>query len=136
MLYPSTLPNLDLLWSDKRPDLMELKLRGLIEPARISGIKSYYLQLQTQIARAQALQGKLDAASATLDEVEAELCDGVAAAQIRYYLERGRIQLLQNRPEAAEKLFHKAWRIAEASHHERYAREALHLFTRECRIAS
>src|SRR5436305_15143700 len=108
MLYPSTLPNLDLLWSDKRPDVMETKLRALIEPARLSGIKSYCLQLQTQIARAQALQGSIGAASATLDEVEAELCDGVAAAQIRYYLERGRIQLLLNRGEVAEKLFHKA----------------------------
>lgn len=132
MLYPSTLPNLDLLWSDKEPAEMEAKLRALIEPARLTGITTYYLQLQTQIARAQALQGNLDAANTTLNEVEAELCDGVSAAQIRYYLERGRIQLLQHRSDAAGKLFDKARRIAEASHHDRYAREAQQLF----RIAS
>ncbi len=136
MLYPTTLPNLDLLWTDKRPDVMEAKLRTLLEPAKFAGIQTYYLQLLTQIARAQALQGKIDEASATLDAVEADLTDGVTGAQIRYLLERGRIQLLQNHKEPADKLFHKAWRLAEASHHRNYATEALKLFSPEQRRAS
>ena len=136
MLYPATLPNLDLLWTDKRPDVMEAKLRALLEPARLSGIQSYYLQVMTQIARAQALQGKIIEASSTLDEVEADLCERVSAAHIRYYLERGRIQLLQNHAEPAKKFFQKASRMAEAAHLINCTKDVVKLFVTEQRIAS
>ena len=136
MLYPATLPNLDLLWTDKRPDVMEAKLRALLEPARLSGIQSYYLQVMTQIARAQALQGKIAEASMTLDQVEADLCDRVTAAHIRYYLERGRIQSLQNHAEHAKKLFEKASRMAESAHLINCTKDVVKLFADERRVAS
>jgi len=115
MLYPSTLPNLDRLWSDGNPHNMERKLRDLIEPARTVGVCAYYLQLLTQIARAQAQQGRYAAGHATLDEVAAQLTDGLQAARVRYLLERGRILQLEARRDEADAALLEARRVAVAS---------------------
>lgn len=107
MLYPSTLPNLDILWNDRDPHWMESQLSDLLEPAANSG-RCYYLQLLTQIARAQGRQGNYAAAHATLDSVECELSDGVEAARVRCLIERARILLMQDYPERAAPLLIQA----------------------------
>jgi ATP/maltotriose-dependent transcriptional regulator MalT len=107
MLYPATLPNLDNLWNDRDPHLMENKLRYLVEPAAITA-RCYYLQLLTQIARAQAAQGKYATAHATLDSIEAELSDGVDAARVRCLIERARVYLLQGDSELAASILKRA----------------------------
>ena len=107
MLYPSVLPNLDRIWSDPDPIAMERKLDYLREPARLSS-HNYYLQVLTQIARAQALQGHFAAAHSTLDGVEAELSDGVEEARVRGLIERARILMMQDAAERAEPLLKEA----------------------------
>jgi hypothetical protein len=137
MIYPAILPNPEKLWNDNRPDLAERKMRGLLEPARWSGIEGYYLQLLTQIARAQAAQGNLGAAHETLNEVQRELKEGLDAASIHYFIERARVLLLEDRVEHAEYLLHRAWQIAIASRHARLAETAQQMMNGiEQRLAS
>ena len=86
---------------------MERKLRHLIEPAALTA-RCYYLQLLTQVARAQAAQGNYAAAHATLDSIEAELSDGVEAARVRCLIERARICLMQDDRELAASILRQA----------------------------
>ena len=128
MLYPSVLPNLDRIWSDRDPVAMEDKLGYLREPARLSS-HNYYLQLLTQIARAQALQGNFAAAHSTLDGVEAELSDGVEEARVRGLIERARLFVMQDNPERAEPLL-KAALQRTGGYYPHLARQAGQLLSR------
>jgi len=121
MLHSAILPNPDKLWNERRPDLTENQLRTLIEPARISGIKNYYLQLLTQIARAQAAQGNISAAHETLNYVERELQNGLDLACIYYLIERARVEMLDAHTERAESLLTRALNCATSAQHGRLA---------------
>jgi hypothetical protein len=83
------------------------------------------LQLLTQIARAQAQQGKFAAAHATLDAVECELTDGVEAARVRSMIERARIFLIQYDAEHAEPLLKQA--LQRAGYYPHLAQQATQL---------
>ena len=67
---PSTgLPDFNLLWDYGQPAETEARFRELLPAARACGDRDYYLQLLTQIARAQGLQKRFEQAHATLDHV-------------------------------------------------------------------
>lgn len=71
------------------------------------------LQLQTQIARTQGLQGRYDAARATLAAVEASLPKAPDTAQVRWRLELGRVARSSGDPVAARPHFDAAAALAE-----------------------
>ncbi len=81
------LPDFDALWDYSHPDQTETKFREILlqfpedDPA--------FLELLTQIARAQGLQWKFDHAHQTLDQVERRLGEVPSRPKIRYLLERG-----------------------------------------------
>ena len=123
----STLPDFIKLWNYNDPAATEKKFRDLIEPAKHSGDASYYLELLTQVARAQGLQDKFTDAHATLDEVQMQLRDDLKTARVRYLLERGRVFTSSNQPEKAKPLFLQAWELASAANETKYAADALHM---------
>jgi tetratricopeptide (TPR) repeat protein len=123
----STLPDFDKLWTFNNPAATEAKFKECIESARKSGDTSYYLQLLTQIARAQGLQDKFSEAHATLDDVEKQLRGEFKVARIRYLLERGRVFNSSNHPDRAKPLFNEAWETANAANETRFAADALHM---------
>jgi tetratricopeptide (TPR) repeat protein len=124
---PAALPDFNKLWNYEKPAETEHAFRALLPAAEASADRSYALQLLTQIARCQGLQGKFDDAHATLDRVESQLADGLALTRVRCLLERGRAFNSAGQPARAVPLFEQAWRSAEAAGEERYAADALHM---------
>jgi len=127
----SSLPKFDALWNYSDPFGTETRFRELLLLARSSVDEAYRLELLTQIARAQGLQGSFDAAHSTLDEVERALRDndGVdrAVVRLRYLLERGRAFNSAGQALRALPLFAEAAELAERIPHWRYAIDAVHM---------
>jgi tetratricopeptide (TPR) repeat protein len=97
------------LWDYNAPVASEATLRALLPAAETTGNPSYVGEVQTQLARAQGLQRKFDAAHATLDRVETMVPDARLRTRIRYLLERGRVYNTSGFTERASPLFREAW---------------------------
>ena len=76
------IPDFDSLWDYAHPDQTEEKFREIL--FQISEEDPSYLELLTQIARAQGLQRKFDRAHQTLDQVEKRLSDYPSRAKVRW----------------------------------------------------
>jgi tetratricopeptide (TPR) repeat protein len=116
---------LDQLWDYDDPSASEWRFRDLL-PRMPAGTPAY-LELLTQIARAQGLQRDFDAAHLTLDTVERALAAGGERVHIRYLLERGRAFNSSKQPERARPLFLAAWERAQAAGEDFYAIDAAHM---------
>jgi len=124
---PDALEDFDRLWDYDHPDATEKKFRALLPAAERAANFSYELQLLTQIARCQGLQGKFDECQATLDSVERRLTDDFSVARIRYLLERGRAFNSADHPDKAMPFFVKAWEKAKDAGEDGYAIDAAHM---------
>lgn len=122
-----SLPDFDSLWNYNNPAETEQKFKDLIPVALKSDNKDYYLQLMTQIARTQGLQRKFDEAHTTLNAVEKELNPKTHVAEIRYFLERGRVFNSSKKPAEALPLFVKAFQLSETHHQDNFAVDAAHM---------
>src|SRR5687768_45420 len=91
MTHPTGLPDFNGFWDYDHPEQTEARFRDILPAAQSSGDRDYHLQLLTQIARAQGLQRKYDAAHATLDHVRGLMTDELKTVRVRYLLERGRV---------------------------------------------
>jgi tetratricopeptide (TPR) repeat protein len=119
---------IDLLWDYGRPEASEARFRA--ERATRPERSREVLELDTQIARAQALQRQFDAAHATLDAIAPALPTAPPRVHVRYLLERGRAWNSSGAPEKAVPLFADAARRATADPSEGsgfYAIDALHM---------
>jgi tetratricopeptide (TPR) repeat protein len=124
----SDLPDFNAMWNYADPAGAEAKFRALLPQAETSADEGYRLELLTQIARAQGLQGKYDEAHATLDEVEQRLRDReLPVVRVRYLLERGRVFNSAGEPARSLPLFREAAERAERIPHWRYAIDAVHM---------
>ena len=103
------------IWDYHAPEESAERFRKLLPQVEAAGEKETYLELQTQIARTQSLQGKFDEAHAILDEVEPQLTAEFPLAQMRYLLERGRCFNSAGTPETAVPLFREAYDIGLAT---------------------
>jgi tetratricopeptide (TPR) repeat protein len=121
------LPEFDKLWNYDKPDQTEQKFRELIPVAKESKDKDYLLQLMTQIARTEGLQRKFDTAHRTLDGVQKELDSQTQVAEIRYYLERGRVFNSSKRGDQALPLFLKAYDLSTARHQDNLTVDSAHM---------
>lgn len=121
------LPNFDRMWDFSKPDQTEKRFRELLPRAEASGDLDYHLQLLTQIARTQGLQGRFDDAHATLDGVEQNLDEASPATRIRYLLERGRTLNSSKQKEKARALFLEAWELGCEKKVDFYALDAAHM---------
>ncbi len=122
----TSLPDIDSLWNYSKPDETESKFREVLAKPETQNSGPYRLELLTQIARTQGLQGKFDEAHATLDEVEKAGSNDVVV-QSRYLLERGRAFNSGGAPEKAEPLFLQAWELRTDYDAEPYAVDAAHM---------
>ena len=124
---PTGLPDFNALWDYERPGETEARFRDLLPAAQASGDRDYYLQLLTQVARAQGLQRKYDAAHATLDHVRELMTPDLTTVKVRYLLERGRCFNDSMNYERARASFLEAWDLARASRLDGYAVDAAHM---------
>jgi tetratricopeptide (TPR) repeat protein len=120
-------PDFDLLWDYDHPESTESAFRALLPAAEASGDRDYHAQLLTQIARAEGLQMKFDAAAATLDRAEALLTPELQVARVRLLLERGRVFNSSKRREKSRPLFREAWELAREIGADGYAVDAAHM---------
>lgn len=120
-----TLPDFDSLWDYSRPDQTEAVFRAVLK--QISKNTFTHLELLTQIARAQGLQGEFDKAHRMLNKVKRKLDDGPSRARIRYLLERGRVFNSSKQPDKADPLFEEALSMAKKLREDFYAIDAMHM---------
>jgi hypothetical protein len=79
------LPDFDALWDYSQPDQTEARFREVL--LQIPEDEPAFLELLTQIARAQGLQHKFEKAHQTLDQVERRLGDVPSRPKFLYLLE-------------------------------------------------
>jgi len=115
----------DALWDYSNPQQTETKFREIL--IQIPEDNPAYLELLTQIARAQGLEEKFERAHQTLDQVERRLGNYPSRAKIRYFLERGRVFNSSGNPEQARPLFEHALEMAKDISEDFYAVDALHM---------
>lgn len=124
-MLSASLPDFDALWDYDHPDRTEMKFREIL--LQIPENEPDFLELLTQIARAQGLQRKYDHAHQTLNQVERRLGNGASRPRIRYLLERGRVLNSSGRPDQARPFFEQALALAEQISEDFYAVDAMHM---------
>src|SRR4030095_14285069 len=97
----------DSLWDYSNPQHTETRFREIL--LQVHEDNPAYLELLTQIARAQGLQQKFERAHQTLDQVERRLGKYSSRARVRYLLERGRVFNSAGQPDEAMPLFDQAY---------------------------
>ena len=115
----------DSLWDYSNPHQTETRFREIL--LQVPEANVAYLELLTQIARAQGLQHKFDRAHQTLDQVERRLGKYSSRAKVRYLLERGRTLHSSGHPNEAQALFERALDVARELSEDFYAVDALHM---------
>jgi tetratricopeptide (TPR) repeat protein len=115
----------DSLWDYSDPHQTETRFREIL--LQVTEDNLAYLELLTQIARAQGLQQRFDRAHQTLDQVERRLGKYASRARVRYLLERGRALNSSGRPDEAQPLFEQALDMARELSEDFYAVDALHM---------
>jgi tetratricopeptide (TPR) repeat protein len=121
------LPEIRTLWDFGDPEATEGRFRDLLPRAEELGDTSYFIQLQTQIARTYGLRMKYEEAHKILDEAESLLSDEVIIPKIRCLLERGRVYNSSQEKEKAKPLFTEAWEFALANEEDAFAIDAAHM---------
>jgi tetratricopeptide (TPR) repeat protein len=114
-------------WNFSDPKESERRFRELSRAAIERGDVTAALELDTQAARAQGLDRRMDEARATLERVEAKLAGQPARVQVRLLLERGRVLNSSGQPESARPLFEQAWKLAGEDHLDGLAVDAAHM---------
>jgi tetratricopeptide (TPR) repeat protein len=117
--------NFDSAWDYSEPEQTEARFREILLNTP-EGHPSF-LELLTQIARAQGLQGKFDKAHQTLDQVENRMGDHPSRTRVRYLLERGRVLNSSGKPEDSRTYFEQALDVATQLAEDSYAIDAIHM---------
>ncbi len=107
----NTLPDLYELWDYNNPAATAVTFRSILPQAKASGDTGYLIELLTQLARTEGLQGNFAEAHTILDEAETMLTPSLPIPQIRYWLERGRTHNSSGEKETAVTLFKQAYEL-------------------------
>lgn len=121
------LPDFDIIWDYDHPGASERRFRELLPAALDSRDLPYLSQLLTQVARAEGLQRKFDAAHKTLDRVQKALATTDDRTRVRYLLERGRVFNSSGKRDDSRPLFLEALDIAIKSKDDFFAVDAAHM---------
>ncbi len=125
MNQPTDPSEIDDLWDYNDAAASENRFRSRL--ARTEPGSAAYLELLTQIARAQGLQRNFAGANRTLFKVQSVLPPGAARPRIRYLLERGRVfNSAGQKPEASAR-FVEAWQLARQTGEDFFAIDAAHM---------
>jgi tetratricopeptide (TPR) repeat protein len=101
------------LWDYNNPELSEKRFLGAIEDAEPATPR--YIELLTQLARSQGLQGKFDAAHGALNYAQSMLHPDMIAPRLRLMLERGRLYNSAGDPGSACDFFSDAFALARSN---------------------
>jgi len=115
----------DSMWDFSNPHGTEQRFREIL--LQVSESNPGYLELLTQIARTQGLQGKFRRAHQTLDQVARRLDRYPSRAHVRYLLERGRVFNSSDHTDEAQPLFQQALDMATEISEDGYAVDAIHM---------
>lgn len=121
------LPELESLWNFQKPAETEQKFRELAKSQNVQKNAEYRLELQTQIARTLGLQRKFEEAFKELESVKSQLSEKTPSANIRYYLELGRVMNSSKKPREALPHFMKAYELAILEKNDNLAVDAAHM---------
>lgn len=119
---------LDSRWDFAKPEVSEALFQDALKQYAANSREA--LEIATQVARAQGLQRRFDAAHATLDRIEPELARVDERVRTRYLLERGRVLNSAGAPVKAVPLFKAAAEAAQRAARETdafYEIDALHM---------
>ena len=119
------LPDFDALWDYSHPDQTETKFCEIL--LQFPEDHPAFLELLTQIARAQGLQHKFEQAHQTLDQVERRLGKVASRPRVRFLLERGRVLNSSGDAERARPFFEQAFELSKRLREDFYAVDALHM---------
>ena len=111
------------LWDFDDLDTSERRFRGLLEEQTSGGERAEVL---TQLARAEGLRGRFEAAEALVGEAEG-LAGSSAAARARVALERGRLYRSRGEASTALPLFEHAFAVACEGANAALAADAAHM---------
>lgn len=114
------------LWNYDDPAATEALFRDRLPSVEDEGLDAE-LQLWTQIARSQGLQGRFDDARTTLKTVRERLTPAPSTAHVRWFLERGRVNNSGGDPAGARPDFEAAWRMAQVLELDGLAVDAAHM---------
>ncbi|RIK44371.1 MAG: hypothetical protein DCC55_02715 [Chloroflexi bacterium] len=117
--------DIDDLWDYQQPAESEARFRQAL--AQSAPRSEYYIELLTQIARAQGLQRNFVAAHATLDAAVELLTASYRRAPLRILLERGRLYNSDGDRAQARPFFLQAWEQAQAADEDFFAVDAAHM---------
>lgn len=120
-----TIPDFDSVWDYSNPQKTEGRFCEML--LQIPENDPAFLELLTQIARAQGLQRKFAKAHLTLDQVERRLGEADSREKTRYLLERGRVLNSSGKPDEARPYFEQALDSATNLLDDNYAVDALHM---------
>ncbi len=125
------LPNFDAMWDYSHPDSTEMRFKEILpllqNTSEFNIDADYQVQLLTQIARAQGLQGKFHEADSTLKEAKKLMTEDMSIAKIRYLLEKGRMFNSLGDKEQARPLFLEAYEYGLINNLDLYTVDAAHM---------
>jgi tetratricopeptide (TPR) repeat protein len=123
--------NFDAMWDYNDPaaseELFVAILAGLKDSAEISYDQNYHVELLSQIARAQGLQGKFAAADSTLQTAEKLLTEETVSGKMRFLLEKGRLHNSMAESKIAAQYFKQAYQFGQENDLDFYTLDALHM---------
>lgn len=122
----SKLESFDDLFVGSPVDI-ENNLNKLLPEALTLKDHSIYLQILSQIALAQAMQKKFDAAHKTLNTAEGLLKPEDHLAKVRILLERGRVYMQSGDNEVARPFFLKSYELSKANNFDYHTANAAHM---------
>jgi tetratricopeptide (TPR) repeat protein len=109
------------------PALVEQKFHELLPQAQALKDQSIYVQMMSQIALAQAVQQKFDAAHKTLDAAQALLKPEYTLAHVRMLLERGRVYQQMGQLAQARSFFEQSYELSKANSFDYHTINAAHM---------
>lgn len=121
-----SLENFDDLFVGNPVDI-ERNLKDLLPQASALEDKSIYLQILSQIALAQAMQKKFEAAHQTLDEAEKQLKPENHLARVRILLEKGRVFMQSGHLEQARPYFFQSYELSSEHQFDYHTANAAHM---------
>jgi tetratricopeptide (TPR) repeat protein len=124
---PPASTDIDALWTYDDPAVAERRFRAFRPSLAAGGDHARLMELDTQIARAEGLQGRFDDAANTLRGVRAALRVGEARPEIRYELELGRVLRSSGHPDDARPHFVRARTLADAAREDALSADARHM---------
>ena len=119
--------DIDSLWDFSDPAGSEAKFLALREHLGARRDHAKLMELDTQLARAQGLQGRFAHAILTLETMHERLEPGETRAAIRHDLEMGRVLRSSGNPNGGAEYFERAARAAEKAGEEALEIDALHM---------